>query len=122
MGIAHHANYFPWFEIGRTDLCRAAGYSYREIEASGMLLVVTEVGCRYRAAFRYDDEVRIRTGVDVASPRAMRFIYELLDQKGDLCASGFSSHIWVDGATRKPIAVRGAMLEAFRKLVKSAES
>lgn len=114
MGIAHHANYFPWFEIGRTDLCRAVGISYREIEESGFLLVVTEIGCRYRIPFRYDDEVVIRTGVTTASSRAMRFAYELRDGSGEvLHASGFSTHLWLDRETRRPVAVRGAIIERF---------
>src|SRR5690349_7628269 len=61
MGIAHHANYIVWFEIGRTDLCRAVGFPYRDIEARGYILVVTETQCRYRVPYRYDDEVVIRT-------------------------------------------------------------
>jgi len=63
MGIAHHSNYVVWFEIGRTDLCRAAGFPYTEIEARGRILVVTEITCRYRKPYRYDDEVVIRTSV-----------------------------------------------------------
>lgn len=117
MGIAHHANYLAWFEIGRTDLCRAVGTTYREIEESGLLLVVTEIGCRYRVPFRYDDEVVIRTGVELASPRGMRFIYELRSSEGAICASGFSAHIWLDGATRRPIAVRGPVIERFAKFI-----
>ena len=57
MGIAHHSNDIVWFEIGRTDLCRATGFPYAEIEARGFILVVTEVACRFRIPFKYDDEV-----------------------------------------------------------------
>lgn len=114
MGIAHHANYLPWFEIGRTDLCRLLGTSYREIEERGLLLVVAEIGCRYRTPYRYDDEVVIRTTVEMASSRGMRFRYELFDASGGtLHASGFTSHIWLDAATRRPTAIRGEMLQKF---------
>lgn len=114
MGIAHHANYLPWFEVGRTDLCRLLGTSYREIEERGLLLVVTEIGCRYRIPYRYDDEVVIRTTVEMASSRGMRLRYDLFDATGEtLQASGFTSHIWLDGATRRPVTIRGEMLEKF---------
>lgn len=114
MGIAHHSNYLPWFEIGRTDLCRVLGTSYRAIEEEGLLLVVTEIGCRYRIPYRYDDEVVIRTTVEMASGRGMRFRYDLFDAEGTtLHASGFTAHIWVDGASRRPISVRGEILEKF---------
>lgn len=118
MGIAHHANYLPWFEIGRTDLCRLLGTSYREIEERGLLLVVAEIGCRYRVPYRYDDEVLIRTTVEMASSRGMRFRYELFDASGStLQASGFTAHIWLDAATRRPTTVRGELLERFAAIV-----
>lgn len=114
MGIAHHSNYIVWFEIGRTDLCRAAGFPYTEIEARGFILVVTEVNCRYRTAFRYDDEVLIRTSVASAASRAMKFTYELYDGAGtELRASGFSSHMWLDRVTRRPVRADAAVMEAF---------
>ncbi|HEX9161333.1 MAG TPA: thioesterase family protein, partial [Thermoanaerobaculia bacterium] len=104
MGIAHHANYIVWFEIGRTDLCRQTGFPYAEIESRGFLLVVTEVGCRVRIPFRYDDEVVIRTSVADAASRSMRFAYELRDASGEVVhATGFSAHLWLDRETRKPV-------------------
>src|SRR4051812_14805070 len=104
MGIAHHSNYIVWFEIGRTDLCRATGIMYSEIEARGRLLVVTEIGCRYRTPFRYDEEVLIRTSVAEAASRSLTFSYELYDGEGvTLKASGFSTHLWLDRESRKPV-------------------
>ncbi|HET7433086.1 MAG TPA: thioesterase family protein [Thermoanaerobaculia bacterium] len=115
MGIAHHSNYIVWFEIGRTDLCRAAGFPYTEIEARGYLLVVTEIHCRYRAPFRYDDEVLIRTRVAEAVSRAMTFEYELFAGE-ELRATGSSKHMWVDRQTRKPVRADAAVMEAFAAL------
>jgi acyl-CoA thioester hydrolase len=112
MGIAHHANYIVWFEIGRTDLCRLAGFPYTEIEARGYIMVVTELGCRYRIPFRYDDEVTIRTGVASVASRAMKFGYELYCGQ-ELRATGFSSHMWVDRETRKPVRADAEVMRAF---------
>jgi acyl-CoA thioester hydrolase len=114
MGIAHHSNYLVWFEIGRTDLCRSTGLSYREIEQRGFLLVVTEIGCRFRTPFRYDDEVVIRTSVGDVASRAIRFEYELRDGSGEVVrASGFSKHIWVDRESRRPLKVGPEIVKAF---------
>ena len=118
MGIAHHSNYIVWFEIGRTDLCRETGYPYDEIERRGYILVVTEIGCRYRIPYRYDEEVLIRTSVSELASRAMRFRYELFDATGsDLRASGFSSHLWLDRETRKPGRAPEDVMEAFEEWV-----
>jgi acyl-CoA thioester hydrolase len=112
MGIAHHANYLVWFEIGRTDLCRETGFSYSDIEARGYLLVVTEVGCRYRTSFRYDEEVLIRTRIAEWGSRGLKFAYDLCS--GDeVRASGFTSHLWVDRETRKPVRADEEVARAF---------
>jgi acyl-CoA thioester hydrolase len=120
MGIAHHSNYVVWFEIGRTDLCRATGFPYSEIERRGFLLVVTEVGCRFRIPFRYDDEVIIRTSVAEAGSRSIRFAYELRDVLGAVVhATGFSSHFWVDRETRKPVRADADVMRAFAPFLDS---
>ena len=114
MGIAHHSNYIVWFEIGRTDLCRLTGFPYAEIERRGLLLVVTEVGCRYRTPFLYDDEVLIRTAVAAVGSRMMRFSYELRDGSGTTVhASGHSTHLWLDKRTRKPVMAPADVMEAY---------
>ena len=114
MGIAHHANYLVWFEIGRTDLCRDIGFPYAAIEERGFILVVTEIGCRYRLPFRYDDEVVIRTAVAAIASRSMRFGYELCDLEGEVRATGFSSHLWLDRESRRPARAPDEILAAFR--------
>ena len=114
MGIAHHANYIVWFEIGRTDLCRQTGFPYAEIERRGLLLVVTAVTCRYRTPYLYDDEVLIRTSVAASGSRMMRFAYELRDATGArLHATGESSHVWLDKTSRKPVTGDAEVLKAF---------
>lgn len=112
MGIAHHANYLVWFEIGRTDLCRETGFSYSEIEARGYLLVVTEIGCRYRTSFRYDDEVLIRTHVAEVGSRSLKFGYDLYLGE-ELRATGFTAHLWLDRETRKPVRADAEVMRGF---------
>lgn len=115
MAIAHHANYIVWFEIGRTDFCRAAGFPYKEIEERGLILVVTEVVCRYRAPYRYDDEVVIRTSIAEAQSRMMKFAYELLDGEEKLHATGSSSHVWVSRETRRPVLADAEVMQGFER-------
>ena len=114
MAIAHHGNYITWFEVGRTDLCRQVGLTYSRIEELGFLLVVSEVSCKYRVPYRYDDEVVIRTAVTDAGSRSMRFGYELFDgEVTTLHASGFSQHLWLDRATRRPVVAPKELVTYF---------
>ncbi len=77
MGVAYHARHIVWLDIARTEHLRRAGFSYRELEAQGLHLVVTDLRIRYRAAARYDDLVRIRCRVAEAGSRRVTFSYEL---------------------------------------------
>ncbi|MGD8727384.1 MAG: thioesterase family protein [Gemmatimonadales bacterium] len=71
-GIAHHSNYLVWYEQARTDHLRRVGISYRDMEASGVLMVVVDARLRFRQPAYYDDMVRVSCWVrDVASRRAI---------------------------------------------------
>jgi acyl-CoA thioester hydrolase len=78
MGVVYYANYFVWFEVARTDLLRASGWSYRDMEADGFSLPVVEARCAYRQSARYDDDIEIRTRGALLSPVRVRFDYEVV--------------------------------------------
>jgi acyl-CoA thioester hydrolase len=69
MGVAHHAAYVPWLEIGRTELLRDVGVAYSQLEHAGIFLVVVKLEVRYRRPILYDDLVEIRTRVEPGSSR-----------------------------------------------------
>src|SRR5436190_18102952 len=60
-GRVHHANYLTWFELGRVELLRASGHSYKELEAAGIFLVVAQVSVHYYLPAFFDDLLRLRT-------------------------------------------------------------
>jgi len=78
MGVVYYANYFVWFEVGRTDLLRASGWNYREMEAEGFGMPVIEAGCAYRQPAKYDDEIEVRTTGEMLSPVRVKFSYEVV--------------------------------------------
>lgn len=101
MGVVHNRVYFDWFEIARTELCRRAGISYKEIEDSGYFLVVVEARCRYRRALGYDDLFRLRVSLKELSPRKLIFSYEILSENGStLHATGETVHVVTDSHLR----------------------
>src|SRR5262245_42099378 len=61
MGVVYYANYLVWFEVARADLMRSLGWTYREMEESGVILPVIEAHCEYRRPTRYDEEIEVRT-------------------------------------------------------------
>jgi len=79
MGVVYYANYFVWFEVGRTDWLRETGSSYRDMEQSdGYALPVIEAHCSYRKSAKYDDELDVRTTASLVSPVRLQFTYEVV--------------------------------------------
>jgi acyl-CoA thioester hydrolase len=83
MGFLHHANYFTYFEIGRTELLRAAGGNYRKMEQEGLFVVVVKAECRFRRPAYYDDVLRLRTTIARVTQAKIEHNYELF--RGEEC-------------------------------------
>jgi acyl-CoA thioester hydrolase len=102
MGVVYHANHFIWFEVGRVELLRQLGFSYRDMEQDdGCFIAVVDARCRYKAPARYDDEVIVRTHLKNVRDSLVQFGYELL-RAGDglLLAEGETTHIVTDSAMK----------------------
>ena len=97
MGVVYYANYFVWFEVGRTDWLRQTGWTYREMERDGVSLPVIEAQCEYRQPARYDDEIEIATRGTLVTPVRVRFDYALSRAGDDTAiAAGHTVHAAVD--------------------------
>jgi len=102
MGIVYHAHYLVWFEIGRTEFCRARGFAYKDMEENDRaFLVVAESYCRYKAPARYDDELIVRTHITELRRRSVRFGYEIINAAdGRIIAEGETGHVVTDSNNR----------------------
>ena len=97
MGVVYYANYYVWFEVGRTDLLRGSGWSYREMEREGLALPVIESHCEYKLSARYDEEIDVRTRGAILSPVRVRFDYEVArSADGAVLAFGHTVHASLD--------------------------
>ena len=93
MGVAYHANYFIWFEVGRCELLRSLGGTYRQMEDNGVLLPVVEAHCDFRAPAHYDDDLAISTTGSLRSRAQIEFHYEVRrDADQRLLAVGYTVH------------------------------
>ena len=116
MGIVHHANYLIWFEAGRSDLCRARGFSYKEMEEQDdALMVVAETYVRHKSPAYYEDILIVRTKVGEIRSRSLRFFYEVYRASDDvLVAEGETNHVVTDkekNVKRLPDYYRDRLLE-----------
>jgi len=116
MGVAHHSAFPIWFEVGRTELLRARGGNYRELEASGVLLAVVRLEVKYRKPARYDDLLHLETRLLTAGHVKIEHEYELRRGR-DLLAVGSTTLACLDrtgqlqplpDSLRTPDAPKGA--------------
>lgn len=85
MGYLHHSKFFEYFEMGRTELLRQAGFRYRDLEAKGILFAVFKIECRYKSPAYYDDELTLTTRIDRMSRARIDHSYVLRRGETVLC-------------------------------------
>ena len=113
MGVVYYANYFVWFEVGRTDLLRESGWNYRDMETEGFTLPVIEAHCTYRQSAKYDDDIDVRTTGEIVSAVRMKFTYEVVRAAdGETLATGATVHATLDRNGR-PCRVPGRVRTAL---------
>jgi len=95
MGIVYHANYLPWFEVGRTTLLKEIGVPYRKLEEEGFRLPVLEISAKFVRPAVYDDTLDVVTTLAERPLLRIRLDYEVL-RAGELLATGSSVHAFVD--------------------------
>ncbi|HWP59229.1 MAG TPA: thioesterase family protein [Candidatus Acidoferrales bacterium] len=115
MGVVYYANYLRWFELGRSEWLRAAGFPYTAIERSGIFFPVTQASCRYHSPARYDDEVSIETTLFSVGRASLIFRYKVYRGGEEILAEGETTHACVNSQgriTRIPRSLSAALSAA----------
>ena len=115
MGIVYHGAYVAWFEVGRTEFCRAAGFPYRRMEDDGLWILVTRVECVYRRPARYDDRIIVRARMTELGSRGLAFAYEVVNEGREKVADGATLPLSPHPPTPPPLSPP-EVVEALEKL------
>jgi acyl-CoA thioester hydrolase len=99
MAIVYYANYLKLFEIGRTELLRELGVTYRDVEDSGFFLPTTEAYLKYLKPARYDDLLTIETVIGFVKRASSRFDYSIYRGE-DILVQGYTIHACLDKENR----------------------
>jgi acyl-CoA thioester hydrolase len=114
MGVVYHANYLVWLEVARTDMIRARGISYSDLERQGYGLTVAEVQIRYRAPARYDDEIAVTAKLMEVRSRSLRIEYDVVRASdATLLATAYTALVSIDTRTGKPTVLPPQILALF---------
>lgn len=119
MGVVYHANHFVWFEIGRVELLRQLGFSYRDMEQEdNCFIAVVDARCRYKAPAHYDDEIIVRTHLKNLRESLIHFGYELVRVADNtVLAEGETTHV-VTNAQMTKAALPEKYMHVFREAMR----
>jgi len=102
MGYVYYGNYPLYYEVGRTEMLRSLGLSYRTMEEEGTLLPVHSMNIRYIEPARYDDLLRLRVIINDLPTAKIHFFYEIYNEQDKLLNTGETVMVFVNAHTRRP--------------------
>lgn len=102
MGVVYHGNYAQYFEVGRIEWLRKFGVSYKQMEEEGIMLPVISLSVKYIKSARYDDLIKVRTHLVKLPKASIEFNYEILNEKGELLATGNTTLVFMDIHRNRP--------------------
>ena len=115
MGFAYYGVYAQYYEVGRVELLRSLGISYKEIEVMGFALPVVALNINYKKPALYDDELTIKTIVKVMPSVKIIFDYEIFNESGDLLNTGEVVLVFVNKNTEKVCSAPEILLNKFKE-------
>ena len=112
-GVVHHSVYPVWFEMGRVELLRSSGLTYKELEQKGFFFVIVDLYIRYRQPARFDDELELETSRSIQTKVTLEHDYRLIRRSdGELLTEG-NTRIACINSKGRPCHIPQIMLEAI---------
>jgi acyl-CoA thioester hydrolase len=102
MGFVYYGNYATYYEVGRVELIRSLGLSYKKMEESGVMLPVLENWSKFIKPAKYDDLLTIKVTVKEKPTARIRFDVEIFNEEGVLLNIGYTSLVFLDSKTLRP--------------------
>jgi acyl-CoA thioester hydrolase len=103
MGFLYYGNYALYYEVGRTQMIRELGLSYKEMETAGILMPVTDLKVKYIRPALYDDLITVKTMLKEWPNQKIVFDSALYNEQGELLNIGATTLVFLDAVTRKKL-------------------
>ena len=114
MGYVYYGHYAAYYEVGRTDMIRKLGLTYRSMEESGIILPVVHLECKYIKPAMYDDLLTIRTTIRKMPTARISFFYEIINEAGEKINEGETSLVFTSGESRRPTRPPASLIKALK--------
>jgi acyl-CoA thioester hydrolase len=113
--VVYYANYLKWFEIGRTELLRQAGFNYVDYEKKKLIAPVVEIKCNYKESAKYNDMIIVETDVGKIGNSSIKFDYKIIRKKDKkILAEGYTVNVFINMLTRKPATIPKGLRESLQ--------
>ncbi len=123
MRFVYYGKYFEYFEQGRSDLLRAIGLPYADIEAQGIFLPVIEAFARYKRSARYDTLLNVRTTVTDMPVARIRIEYAVtVEGESEVIVEGYTVHSFLNAATGRPTRAPAIFLHTLEEAMAGKKS
>ena len=114
MGVVYHGNYPLYLEMGRIELLRKMGISYKKMEEDGIMLPVVSLSLNYKKSASYDDVINVKTQLKKAPTVRIEFDYEITIELGEILTTASTTLVFIDMKTNKPTRPPIYILEALK--------
>jgi acyl-CoA thioester hydrolase len=118
MGYMYYGNYAEFYEVGRVEMLRSLGLTYSGMEASGLMMPVLEMKCKYIKPALYDEEITVKVIMDKMPGVKIHFRYDLYNEKADLIHQGETLLVFVNMKTGRPCLPAGDFLDKLKPFFK----
>ncbi len=118
MGVVYYGNYAQYFEVGRVELLRSLGTSYRLLEESGVMLPVLDLHVKYIRSAKYDDLLTVRTTINEWPETRINFNHEIYNEEETLLLKGSVTLVFVDMERKRPIRMPESLAQHFSEFFK----
>jgi acyl-CoA thioester hydrolase len=122
MGVVYYGNYARYYEIGRTEMIRDLGFTYKQIEDSGIMLPARSLKINYFKSAYYDDLLTVRTIVDTIPKVKFPIKTEIYNEKGELINSGEVVLVFYSAVTNKPVAAPKYFIDEMTRFFNREDS
>jgi len=102
MGVVYYGNYAQFYEIGRTEAIRQLGFTYKDIEAMGIIMPVVEMNSKFLRPAKYDDLITVKTTLrELPTGHAINFFFEIFNADDKLLNAGNVVLYFMEAVTMK---------------------
>ncbi len=121
MGVIYHANYFSFYEQGRTKYLRDLGFEYSDVEKNGIVFPIRDVSSKFIKSITYGEKIHLLTKVHKLTKVKTTYFHEMYNSGGELKASGYTTVVCVDKVTFKVIKMDERMPEIYDAYLKDSQ-